>query len=52
MPGLQAAESMKRRKVAPSIAYSTGGVKNREDRIDKPRMRMQNLAHLPAKVGT
>ena len=36
--------------VAPSLAYYTGGVKNHEDRLDNPRMRVQNLASLPAPV--
>jgi hypothetical protein len=38
--------------VAPSLAYYMGGVKKHEDRLDNPCMKAQNLATLPAQVGT
>ena len=52
MPGLQGAGPMQMGHVAASLAYCNGGVKNHNDRLDNPRMRVQNLATLPAQVGT
>ena len=43
---------MRMGNVAASLAYYTGGVKNNADGLDKPRLRVQYLATLPAKVGT
>ena len=51
MLGLQGAGPMQMGHVVPSLAYYTGGVKNHADRLDKPRLRVQNLATLPAQVG-
>ena len=31
--------------VVASLAYCTGGVKSHENRLDNPRLRVQNIAH-------